>query len=100
MDQIKELQQTLSYLHSEMNRIETMAGTLSTIEKEHYKKLMNFDHHALNNLAIEEQNAARQLGSIKQMCISMAQKVDELKQSLDNNNQPSLKGDVERDQIH
>jgi len=74
----KELLDTISYLHSEINRIETMVGTLAAREHEHYQKLSGYDHRELNDLAVEEQSAARQLGTIKQMCNSMAQRVQEL----------------------
>jgi anti-sigma28 factor (negative regulator of flagellin synthesis) len=80
---IQELKHTLSYLHSELNRLETMAGTLSTVEEDHFRKLTNFDHSGLTDIAVEEQSAARQLGTMKQMCLSMAQKVDEMKKSIE-----------------
>jgi len=80
--QLENLQQTLSYIHSELNRIETMAGTLSAIERDHYNQLTDFDHSKLQDIAVEEQNAARQLGTIKQMCLSLAQKIDEINQSI------------------
>ncbi|KJS82574.1 MAG: hypothetical protein JM58_14545 [Peptococcaceae bacterium BICA1-8] len=83
MDQ-KELLNTLSYLSSEISRIETMAGTLSSIEKEHYNKLAGFDHNELRDVAVEEHSASRQLGTIKQMCVSMNQKITNLEESLKN----------------
>lgn len=83
MNQMQDLKQTLSYIHSELNRIETMAGTLSTVEREHFNKLSNFDHRELMNIAVEEQHAARQLGAIKQMCLAMAQKIEGIKNSID-----------------
>ena len=83
METMQDLKNTLSYIHSELNRIETMAGTLSTIEREHFNKLSNFDHRELMDMSIEEQNAARQLGTIKQMCLAMAEKVETLKQAVD-----------------
>ncbi|MBA4601380.1 hypothetical protein [Thermoactinomyces mirandus] len=83
MENVKDLKHTLSYIHSELNRIETMAGTLSSIEREHYNKLTNFGHRELVDIAVEEQNAARQLGSIKQMCSAMAQKVEGIKNAID-----------------
>ncbi|MBA4542620.1 hypothetical protein I8U17_06180 [Thermoactinomyces sp. CICC 10521] len=79
----QDLKHTLSYLHSELNRIETMAGTLATIEQEHYGKLTNYDHRELVDIAVEEQHAARQLGTIRQMCLAMAQKVESLKNGID-----------------
>lgn len=78
----KELANTLTYLRSEIYRIETMAGTLSSVEREHYRTLTNYDHRELQDLAVEEQSASRQLGSIKQMCLSMAQRIQELENSI------------------
>ena len=60
-----------------------MAGTLSAAEKEHFKKLSNFDHRELIDIAIEEQSAARQLGTMKQMCLAMAQKIEGIKNAVD-----------------
>ncbi len=79
MDNREDLKHTLSYIHAELLRIETMAGTLSTIERDHYNKLTNFDQRELIDIAVEEQNASRQLGAIKQMCLAMAQKIEGLK---------------------
>ena len=73
-----EWNRTLTYLRSELNRIQTMAGTLSTIEQEHFRRLSNFDQRDLMEIAVEEQQAARQLGAIKEMCLAMSQKLDEL----------------------
>ena len=78
----QELQNTLSYIQSELNRIETMAGTLSTVEQDHFNTLSNYDHNEIHDVAIEEQNAARQLGTIKQMCLSLSQKVGDINQSI------------------
>ncbi|MXQ52764.1 hypothetical protein [Shimazuella alba] len=83
MDNYQDLKHTLSYLHSEINRIETMAGTLSTIEREHYNKLTSFDHREIMDIAVEEQNAARQLGTMKQMCLAMAEKIEGIKNAID-----------------
>lgn len=80
---LDELKNTLSYIHSEINRIETMAGTLSTVEREHYNRLTNFDHRELTDIAVEEQNAAWQLGAMKQMCLALAQKVEGIKNAVD-----------------
>jgi myo-inositol catabolism protein IolC len=77
-----DLKHTFSYIHSELNRIQTMAGTLSTLEREHYNKLTNFDHRDLLDMAVEEQSAARQLGEIKQMCLALAQKVEGITNAL------------------
>ncbi|SHF25901.1 hypothetical protein SAMN05444392_11246 [Seinonella peptonophila] len=79
MSHEQKLEHTLTYLHSELNRLETMAGTMASIEQEHFKKLTNYDHRELNDIAVEEKTAARQLGSMKQMCLSMAQRINELK---------------------
>ncbi|MFT4414294.1 hypothetical protein ACLM5H_10595 [Fredinandcohnia humi] len=73
-----DLKNTLTYLTSELNRIQTVAGTLSTVETQHYKDLTNFGDDKLNQIATEEQSAARQLGEIKQICLSLTQKIDEL----------------------
>lgn len=97
MENTQDLKQMLSYLHSELNRIETMAGTLSTIETAHYNRLTNFDHRELVDIAVEEQHAARQLGTIKQMCLAMSQKVEEMKKTIDSG-QPGERAD--RAKIH
>ncbi|MFC7440400.1 hypothetical protein [Laceyella putida] len=97
MENVQDLKHTLSYLHSELNRIETMAGTLSTIEREHFNRLTNFDHRELVDIAVEEQNAARQLGTIKQMCLAMAQKVEGIKNAIDRG---KLGGRANRDELH
>ncbi|MFD1953013.1 hypothetical protein ACFSL6_02180 [Paenibacillus thailandensis] len=83
MDNVQELKNTLSYLHSELNRLETMAGTLATVERDHYQKLTNFDNRELVDIAVEEQNASRQLGTMKHMCLAMAEKVEGIKQSIE-----------------
>lgn len=78
-----DLKQSLDYLHSEINRIETMAGTLSTIEREHFTRLSNIDNNEIMDIAVEEQSASRQLGAIKQMCLAMAQKIDGIRDAVD-----------------
>ncbi|QYR20753.1 hypothetical protein KZ483_23820 [Paenibacillus sp. sptzw28] len=83
MQNNQDLKDTLTYIHSELNRMETMAGTLSTIEREHYNKLTNFDHRELVDIAVEEQSAARQLGTMKQMCLAMAQQIEGIRHSID-----------------
>lgn len=83
MENMQDLKHTLAYLHAELGRLETMAGTLSTIEQEHYNKLTNFDHTGIVDIAVEEQSAARQLGAMKQMCLSMAQKVESMKNAIE-----------------
>lgn len=97
MDQYQDFKNTLSYLRSELNRIETMAGTLSTIENEHFHRLTNFDHRELVDLAVEEKNAARQLGTIKQMCLTMAEKIEEIKNAVDRD---EVGGSGRRAEIH
>jgi myo-inositol catabolism protein IolC len=97
MQNVENMENVLSYIHSELNRIETMAGTLATIEQDHYRKLTNFDHRKLVDIAVEEQNAARQLGTVKQMCLSMAQKIEELQHSL---GQSEAKERVHRAEVH
>lgn len=81
----QDLNQSLDYLRSELNRIETMAGTLSTTEREHFNRLSKIDNREMMDIAVEEQNAARQLGTIKQMCLAMAQTVDSIKINLKEN---------------
>lgn len=92
-----DLKNTLSYLHSEINRIETMAGTLSATEREHFTKLSNFDHRELMDIATEEQSAARQLGTMKQMCLAMAQKIEHMKNAVDRG---EITGSVNVDETH
>lgn len=81
----QDLNQSLDYLRSELNRIETMAGTLSTTEREHFNRLSEIDNREMMDIAVEEQNAARQLRTIKQMCLAMAQTVDSIKINLKEN---------------
>lgn len=97
MENVEDLKKVLSYIHSELNRIETMAGTLAVIEQDHYQKLTNFDHRKLVDIAVEEQNAARQLGTVKQMCLSMAQKIEDLQNAIDRG---VLKESANRAEIH
>lgn len=81
----KSLQHTLSYLSSELNRIQTLAGTLSTVEAQHFKDLTNMGDDKLNQIAVEEQSASRQLGEIKQICLTLSQKIDELQNNTGKN---------------
>lgn len=97
MDNFQDLKHTLTYLQSELYRIETMAGTLSTIERDHYNKLTNFDHSELVDIAVEEQNASRQLGTMQQMCLAMAQKVEGMKTAIDRG---ELGGNAGHAEIH
>lgn len=79
----EQLQQTLSYLSSELNRIQTIAGTLSTVETQHHKDLTNIgDDSRLQQIASEEQSASRQLGEIKNICLALSQKVEELQNTI------------------
>ncbi|WP_199614490.1 hypothetical protein [Paenibacillus alkalitolerans] len=77
--------QTLSYIHSELNRVQTIAGTLSSVETQHFNDLTDMGDDKLNRIAAEEQSAARQLGEVKQICLSLAQKVEELKNNFGKN---------------
>jgi hypothetical protein len=80
---LNDLKSTLDYIHSEINRIETMAGTLSATERDHFTKLSDFDNGKIIDIATEEQSAARQLGTIKEMCVSMSQKIEGIKNAVD-----------------
>ena len=84
METMQNMKNTLDFLESELYRLETMAGTLSSIERDHFNKLVNFDHRELADIAVEEQNASRQLGTMKQMCLAMVQTVHEMKHALEN----------------
>ncbi|HYH02480.1 MAG TPA: hypothetical protein VEC37_05225 [Bacillota bacterium] len=91
---LQDLKTTLDYFHSEINRIETMAGTLSTTEREHFNRLSNFDNRDLMEMAIEEQTAARQLGTVKEICLAMAQKIEGMKAAID---QGEITGSLDHD---
>ncbi|WP_034638676.1 hypothetical protein [Desulfofalx alkaliphila] len=78
----RNVKNTLEYIHSELNKIQTIAGTISTVETEHSKDLMDYGDDKLNQIASEEQSAARQLGQVQQICISLAQEINNLKKSL------------------
>lgn len=79
----EQLEQTLSYLSSEINRIQTIAGTLSTVETEHYQDLTNLgDDAKIQQMALEEQNASRQLSEIKSICLALSEKIEQLKNDL------------------
>lgn len=79
----QKLEQTLSYLSSEINRIQTIAGTLSIVENEHYKELTNLgDESKFQKLALEEQNASRQLSEIKNICLALSEKIEQLQNDL------------------
>lgn len=74
--------ETLASFQSDLNRIQTVAGTLSQIEQQHYTDLTRYEDDKLTSIAVAEQSSARQLGEIKQICISMAQKIDEIQHSM------------------
>lgn len=79
----EQLQQTLSYLSSEINRIQTIAGTLSTVETEHHQALTNMGEDSkLQQIALEEQNASRQLGEIKNICLALSQKIEDIQNNI------------------
>lgn len=84
MESMQDIAQTLSSFHADLNRIQTLAGTLSQVEKKHFEDLTKYDDERLRNIAIAEQNSARQLGEIKQICLAMAQKIDEIRDSIKN----------------
>lgn len=73
-----QTEQTWSYIKAELNRMQTIAGTLSTVEREHHQALLNMGDDRLNQMAVEEQSASRQLGEMKQICLSLVQTIDEL----------------------
>lgn len=79
---LRELSNTFDYIHAELNRIETMAGTLSSVERNHFNRLNQFEQDELRDIAVEEQSAARQLGAMKEICLALAQKVSEMKQAV------------------
>lgn len=82
MEQMTNLSETLSAFHSDLNRIQTVAGTLSQLDRQHYNDLTKYEDQRLTSIAVAEQSSARQLGEIKQICIAMAQKIEEIQQSL------------------
>jgi len=76
------MSQTLTSFQSDLNRIQTLAGTLSQVEKEHSKSLTDHEDDKLKGIAVAEQNNSRQLGEIKQLCLGMAQKIEEIQKSV------------------
>lgn len=91
---LRDLKHSLDYLHSEINCIETMAGTLSTTEREHFNRLSKVDNREIMDIATEEQSSSRQLGAMQQMCLAMAQKIDGIKNAID---QVEPSGSIEHD---
>ncbi|MFC5985306.1 hypothetical protein [Marinicrinis lubricantis] len=90
----EEWKHALYYIQSELQRMETMAGTLSTIEQEHHRKLTNYEQGDLLDIAVEEQSAARQLGMMKQMCTTMAQQLEALQKQADRSFQVESNGNA------
>lgn len=82
MEHLPNLSETLASFHSDLNRIQTVAGTLAQLERQHYNDLTKYDDHRLTSIAVAEQSSARQLGEIKQICIAMAQKIEEIQQTM------------------
>jgi len=78
---MQNLSETLTAFHSDLNRIQTIAGTLSQLDQQHYNDLTKYDDERLTGIAVAEQNSSRQLGEIKQLCLAMAQKIEEIQQS-------------------
>lgn len=78
-----DLKNTCSYVASELNRIQTVAGTLAMIEQEHYTRLTSIGNRDLLDIAVEEQSASRQLGMVKQVCVELAQRVEELQSAIE-----------------
>lgn len=74
---MQEQTNMLDYIQSELNRIQTIAGTLSSVETQHAKDLSDMGDDQLNQIMTEEQNAARQLGEIKQICLALSEKISE-----------------------
>ncbi|WP_273377684.1 hypothetical protein [Symbiobacterium thermophilum] len=79
----EELSATCQYIISELGRIETVAGTLAMIEREHYDALNRFDDRALLDLATEEQSAARQLSMVKHVCGELARRMADIQSALE-----------------
>lgn len=82
MEHLTNISNTLSAFHSDLNRIQTVAGTLAQVERQHYDDLTKYDDERLTRIAVTQQSSSRQLGEIKQICIAMAQKIEEIQQSM------------------
>lgn len=82
MEHLPKISDTLASFHSDLNRIQTVAGTLAQLERQHYNDLTKYDDQRLTSIAVAEQSSARQLGEIKQICIAMAQKIEEVQQTM------------------
>lgn len=82
MEHLPNMSETLASFHSDLNRIQTVAGTLAQVERQHYNDLTKYEDQRLTSIAVAEQSSARQLGEIKQICIAMAQKIEEIQQTM------------------
>lgn len=82
MGQLPNISDALASFHSDLNRIQTVAGTLAQVERQHYNDLTKYEDQRLTSIAVAEQSSARQLGEIKQICIAMAQKIEEIQQTM------------------
>lgn len=82
MEHLPNMSETLASFHSDLNRIQTVAGTLAQVERQHYNDLTKYEDQRLASIAVAEQSSARQLGEIKQICIAMAQKIEEIQQTM------------------
>ncbi|MFX4261870.1 hypothetical protein ACOBQJ_06685 [Pelotomaculum propionicicum] len=82
MEHLPNMSETLASFHSDLNRIQTVAGTLAQVERQHYNDLTKYEDQRLTSIAVSEQSSARQLGEIKQICIAMAQKIEEIQQTM------------------
>ncbi|ATY84627.1 hypothetical protein CVV65_06445 [Kyrpidia spormannii] len=76
----KDVEQFLAYVKTELRRVETAAGTLAMIERSHHQRLSDYDDAVLRDIAVEEDNAAKRLGAIKEMCLAACQRIDDLLQ--------------------
>lgn len=82
MDNQMNMSQTLTSFQADLNRIQTLAGTLSQVEKEHFKDLTDHEDDKLKDIAVAEQSSSRQLGEIRQLCLAMAQKIEQIQKSV------------------
>ena len=63
MQHLPNLSETLTAFHSDLNRIQTMAGTLSQLDRQHYNDLTKYDDERLTGIAVAEQNSSGSLGN-------------------------------------
>lgn len=78
MKQTADAESTLAYIQTDLTRIQGMVGTLADAERKHSHKLTNFESKELHDIAVEEQSAARQLDTIKEMCTAMNRRIEEV----------------------